>query len=150
VSNEINIEGAERTLSVLGICIAVGYVGLVLSLVLISWLGGPPGEKGPFDSWISLLSLVSILALLLSDPDWHSGGKDWKERDYLGRPILRLLTVRATGRLLQDQVSRRRSSLRCRSSTLRTSDVKIAMHAQRFLHVVPNKPIHTTRENARA
>lgn len=65
MSNEINVEGAERTLSALGICMLVGYLGLVLSVVLVSFLGSPPGQKGPLDSVIALLFLVSILALLL-------------------------------------------------------------------------------------
>src|SRR5262245_3203868 len=65
MSEEINVEGAERSLWRLGKFMAVAYIGLPLSLVLISWLGGPPGQKGPYDSWILLLTLISLLALLL-------------------------------------------------------------------------------------
>jgi hypothetical protein len=66
MSEDINVEGAERSLSLLGKCIAVAYIGLPLSLVLISGLGSPPGQKGPYDLLIALLSLISMLALLLS------------------------------------------------------------------------------------
>jgi hypothetical protein len=65
VSTDINIDGAERTLSLLGKSMLVAYIGFPLSLVLISWLGSPAGEKGPLDSLILLVTLVSLLALLL-------------------------------------------------------------------------------------
>jgi hypothetical protein len=66
VSTDISIDGAERTLSLLGKVMLVGYVGFPLSVVLISWLGSPAGEKGPFDLPILLLLMISVLALLLS------------------------------------------------------------------------------------
>lgn len=65
MSNEINVDGAQRTLSTLGVCMLVGYLGLVVSLVLVSFVGNQPGQKGPLDSVVALLFLVSILALLL-------------------------------------------------------------------------------------
>jgi len=61
----MDIEGAERSLSLLGKFILVGYIGLPISLVLIAWLGSPPGQKGSFDSIIALLFFVSLVALLL-------------------------------------------------------------------------------------
>lgn len=66
MSEQIDIEAAERSLSLLGKCMAVAYIGLPLSLVLISWLGSPPGQKGPYDTGIAVLVFVSILAMLLS------------------------------------------------------------------------------------
>ena len=65
MSNSINIEGAERTLSALGICMVVGYAALVASLGLATWLSGQPGEKNPLDWLIVVLSLTWTLALLL-------------------------------------------------------------------------------------
>jgi hypothetical protein len=65
VSQEIDIDGAERSLSLLGKFMAVGYIGLLLWVVLIAWLGSPDGQKGPYDSFILLLVLVSTVALLL-------------------------------------------------------------------------------------
>jgi hypothetical protein len=65
VDTDINIDGAERTLSLLGKAMLVAYIGFPLSLVLISWLGAPAGEKGPFDSVILLATVISLLALLL-------------------------------------------------------------------------------------
>lgn len=61
----MNIEGAERSLSLLGKFMLVGYIGLPLSLVLIAWLGSPPGQKGPLDSLLALLAFVSLVALLI-------------------------------------------------------------------------------------
>jgi hypothetical protein len=65
VSQDIDIDGAERSLSLLGKFMAVGYIGLALLLVLITLLGNPDGQKGPYDSFILLLVLVSTVALLL-------------------------------------------------------------------------------------
>jgi hypothetical protein len=61
----MNIEGAERSLSLLGKFMLVGYIGLPLSLVLIASFGSPPGQQSPLDSVIALLTFVSIVALLL-------------------------------------------------------------------------------------
>lgn len=65
MSADINLEGAERTLSLLSKSMLVAYFGLPFSFVLISWLGPPAGQKGPFDLPILLVMLISLLALLL-------------------------------------------------------------------------------------
>ena len=66
MSTDINIDSAERTLSLLGKVMLIGYVGFPLCVVMSSWLGAPAGEQGPFDIPILLLMLISVLALLLS------------------------------------------------------------------------------------
>ena len=65
MSADINIDGAERALSLLGKSMLVAYIGFPLSLVLIAWLGASSGKKGPFDFLILLVMLISLLALLL-------------------------------------------------------------------------------------
>jgi hypothetical protein len=65
MGTDINIEAAERALSLLGKSMLVGYIGFPLSLVLISWSGSPPGEKSLIDSVILVVTLISLLALLL-------------------------------------------------------------------------------------
>lgn len=61
----INVESADKALSLLGKCMLVAYIGLPLSLVLVVWAAGPPGQRGPFESIVLLIFAASILALLI-------------------------------------------------------------------------------------
>ena len=108
MSTRDQYHGAERTLSLLGKSMLVAYIGFPLSLVLISWLGSPAGEKGPLDSLILLVALVSLLALLLCPvligvvaAKIGTGGID------LGWAVIPVLALRPAGGLLQNQVGRR-------------------------------------------
>jgi hypothetical protein len=65
VSGATKIERAERTLSLLGICMVVGYTSLVVSIVLATWLSSRSGQKSPLDLLVLLLSLTWTVALLL-------------------------------------------------------------------------------------
>lgn len=61
---DINVDHAERTLSWLGKCMLVAYIGLPLYLVLVAWLG-PAAAKAPLGFLVVLELLISLLALLL-------------------------------------------------------------------------------------